>query len=145
MTINEIVAALDEEIKLLERAKALLSEAEPVAPRRGRPKGSANQQTSFNPLEFAGKPRPKLSRAARQRISAAQRLRWAKHKETAAPKKPAATKLTAKKGTGTAGAGNRPMPVPVKRAARPKPAKAALKNVATRSQTTPEAAAPATA
>ncbi len=40
MTINEIVAALDEEIGVLERAKALLTEAEPVARRRGRPKGS---------------------------------------------------------------------------------------------------------
>ncbi len=58
-----------------------------------------------SPLEFAGKSRRKLSRAARERISAAQRLRWAKQKETAAPKKTAAKKLTAKKGTGTAGAG----------------------------------------
>ena len=139
------MAALDEEIKLLERAKALLSEAEPVARRPGRPKGSTNKQAGFNPLEFAGKPRPKLSRAARERISAAQRARWAKQKEMAAPKKPSAKKLTAKKGTGTAGAGKRPMPVPVKRAARPKPARAASKKAVTRSQPTPEAAAPATA
>ncbi len=136
---------LDKEIKLLERAKALLSEAEPATRLRGRPKGSTNQQTSFNPLEFAGKPRPKLSRAARERISAAQRARWAKQKQTAAPKKPSTKELTAKKGTGTAGAGKRPMPAPVKRAARPKPATAASKKVATRLQTTPEAAAPATA
>ncbi len=145
MNISEIVAALDEEIGLLERARALLSEAEPVARRRGRPKGSTNQQTSFTPLEFAGKPRRKLGRAARERISAAQRLRWAKQKETSAPKKTSARKLTARKGTGTAGAGKQSMPVPAKRAARPKPAKAASKKVATRSQTTPEAAAPATA
>ncbi len=145
MNISEIVAALDEEIGLLERAKALLSEAEPVTRRRGRPKGSTNKQTSFNPLELAGQPRRQLGRAARERISAAQRLRWAKQKKTAAPKKTAAQKLTAKKGSGTAGAGKRPMPVPAKRAARPKPAKAASKKVATRSQTTPEAAAPATA
>jgi len=144
MTINEIVAALDEEIGLLERAKALLSEAEPVARRRGRPKGSTNKQTSFNPLEFAGKPRRKLTTAARERISAAQRLRWAKQKETAVPKQTPAKKLTAKKGSATAGAGKRPTPVPAKRAARPKPAKAASKKVATRLQTTPEAA-PATA
>ena len=144
MTTNEIVAALDEEIKLLERAKVVLSEAEPVARRRGRPKGSTNQQTSFNPSDFAGKPRRQLGRAARERISAAQRLRWAKQKETAAPKKTAAKKLAAKKGTGTAGAGKRPMPVPAKRAARPKPATAASKKMAIRSQTSPEAAAPAT-
>jgi len=142
MNISEIVAALDEEIGLLERAKALLSEAEPTTRRRGRPKGSTNQQTSVNPLEITGKPRPKLGRAARKRISAAQRLRWAKQKETAAPKQTSARKLTAKKGSGTAGAGKRPMPVPVKRAARPKPTKAASKNVASRS---PEASAPATA
>ncbi len=145
MNISEIVAALDAEIAVLERAKALLSEAEPATRRRGRPKGSTNQQTSFTPSDFAGKPRPKLSRAARERISAAQRLRWAKQKETAAPKKTAAKKLTAKKGTGTARAGKRPMPVSVKKAARPKPAKAISKKVATRSQTTPEPAAPATA
>ncbi len=145
MTTNEIVAALDEEIGLLERAKALLSEAEPTTRRRGRPKASINQQTSSNPLESTRKPRPKLSRAARERISAAQRVRWAKHKQTAAPKKTPARKLTAKKGSGTAGAGKRPMPVPAKRAARPKAAKAAPKKVLTRSQTTPEAAAPATA
>ncbi len=145
MTTHEIVAALDKEIKLLERAKALLSEAEPATRLRGRPKGSTNQQTSFNPSEFAGKPRPKLSRAARERISTAQRLRWAKQKQTAAPKKPSTKELPAKKGTGTAGVGKRPMPAPVKRAARPKPATAASKKVATRLQTTPEAAAPATA
>ncbi len=145
MTTNEIVAALDEEIKLLERAKALLSEAEPVARRRGRPKGSTNNQTSSNPLESTRKPRPKLSRAARERISAAQRARWAKHKQTAAPKKTPAKKLTAKKGTGTAGAGKRPVPAPAKRSARPMALKAASKRVATRSQTAPEAAAPATA
>ena len=145
MTTNGIVAALDEEIAVLERAKALLSEAEPTPRRRGRPKGSTNKQTSVNPLEVAGKPRRKLSTAARERISAAQRLRWAKQKETAVPKKTSAKQLTAKKGTGPAGAGKRPMPVSVKRAARPKPAKATSKKVATRSQTTPEAAAPATA
>jgi len=145
MNISEIVAALDEEIAILERAKALLSEAEPTPRRRGRPKGSTNKQTSFNPLEFAGKPRRKLGRAARERISAAQRLRWAKQKETAARKQAPAKQLTAKTGTGTAGAGKQSMPVPVKRAARPKPAKAASKRVATRSQITPEAAAPATA
>ncbi len=145
MNISGIVAALDEEIGILERAKALVSEAEPTTRRRGRPKGSTNKQTSFNPLEVAGKPRPKLTTAARERISAAQRLRWAKQKETAAPKQAPAKQLTAKKGTGPAGAGKRPMPVPVKRAARPKPAKAASKKLATRSQTSPEAAAPATA
>jgi hypothetical protein len=55
MITSEIVAALDAEIALLERAKALLSEAEPATWRRGRPKGSTNKQTNFNPLEFAGK------------------------------------------------------------------------------------------
>jgi hypothetical protein len=98
MTTNEIVAALDEEIGLLERAKALLSEAEPTTRRRGRPKGSINQQTSSNPLESTRKPRPKLGRAARERISAAQRARWAKHKQTAAPKKTLAKKAPRKEG-----------------------------------------------
>jgi len=97
MTTNEIVGMLDEEIGLLERARALLSEAEPVARRRGRPKGSTNQQTSFNPSEAAAKPRRKLGAAARERIAAAQRARWAKLKGTTkgTPAKRSAGKKTA--------------------------------------------------
>ena len=102
MTTDEIVAALDEEIRLLERAKVLLTEAEPVARSRGRPKGSTNKQTSFNPSEFAAKPRPKLSASARERIAAAQRARWAKLKGTAAPKK--SKKAAVKKSLRTASA-----------------------------------------
>ena len=85
MTTDEIVTALDEEIRLLERAKALLSEAEPATRRRGRPKGSTNKQTSSS--EPPSKPRPNLSASARERIAAAQRARWAKLKGTAQPKK----------------------------------------------------------
>ncbi len=96
MTTSEIVAALDEEIGLLERARALLSEAEPIARRRGRPKGSVNKQTSFNPAEIAAKPKRKLGAAARERIAAAQRARWAKLKGTAkaTPAKKSAGKKT---------------------------------------------------
>lgn len=104
MTTDEIVAALDEEIGLLERARALLSEAEPVARRRGRPKGSTNKQTSFNPAEFAGKPRRKLSASARERIAAAQRARWAKLKGKAEPRK------TKKKDAAPSRAGKRKAP-----------------------------------
>jgi hypothetical protein len=100
MMTSEILDMLDEEIRLLERAKALLSEAEPAARRRGRPKGSTNQQTSFNPSEFvAAKLRRKLGAAARERIAAAQRARWAKLKGTP-PKKPAGKKTSAPKRAG---------------------------------------------
>ncbi len=68
MTTSEIVATLDEEIGLLERAKALLTAAKPVvAGRRGRPKGSTNQQTSFNPSRLL---RSRGGSSARRRGSA---------------------------------------------------------------------------
>ncbi len=101
MTTSEILGMLDEEIRLLERAKALLTEAEPAVRRRGRPKGSTNQQTRFNPAKFAVKPRRTMSASAGEHIAAAQRLRWAKQKGTAEPKK------TSKKAAVTGRAGKR--------------------------------------
>jgi len=118
MTTSEIVAALDEEIGLLERAKALLSEAKPAARRRGRPKGSTNKQTSFNPSEFAAaKPRRKLGAAARERIAAAQRARWAKLKGTT--KGTPAKRSAGKKTSTPKRAGKSPGNSPAKKPAAP--------------------------
>ncbi len=118
MTTSEILGMLDEEIRLLERARALLTSAEPAARRRGRPKGSINKQTSFNPSEFAAaKPRLKLGAAARERIAAAQRARWAKLKGTA--KGNLAKKSLGKKTSAPKRARKSPGSSPAKKAATP--------------------------
>ena len=63
MNTTEILSAIDGEIARLGQVRSLLIElnttgssaerAEPsTSPRRGRPKGSKNKATSFNPSEF---------------------------------------------------------------------------------------------
>jgi hypothetical protein len=73
MSITDVVSEIDREIARLEQAKQLLTgvvvKRGPGRP--GRPKGSTN------------KPRRVLSAAARAKIAAAQRARWAKVKKTA--------------------------------------------------------------
>ncbi len=135
MTTNEIVAALDEEIKLLERAKALLSEGEPAKRQPGRPKGSTSKQTS--PAEIAAKPRPTMSASSRERIAAAQRARWARQKGRAAPKEAAPVKKTGAKQS----AKIEKRPIPAKKVA--KPAKPSPKKISAKPQTTAETAATA--
>ena len=101
MTTNEIISALDEEISRLRQVRDLLAGVERVskstltdtqfdlsaeaAPKRGRgrPKGSTNKTTSFNPSEFSPKRRT-MSPEGRARIAAAQRARWAQRNGTAA-------------------------------------------------------------
>jgi hypothetical protein len=81
MAIAEIVAALDEEIARLQQVRGLL-----LAVGGGVSSGS---RTSFQYGNNATKParkRKPLSAAARARISAAQKKRWAKQKKEAANK-----------------------------------------------------------
>lgn len=66
--------------------KASTSGKSPEPKRRGRPKGSKNKTTGFNPEESAAKRRV-MSPAAKERIAAAQRARWAKQKGSAVAKK----------------------------------------------------------
>lgn len=76
MAINEIVAALDEEIGRLEQVRSLLAGTE----------GSfTHAATSFAFGANQDKPRkPRyLSAEARERIAAAQRKRWAAQKKSA--------------------------------------------------------------
>lgn len=92
MDIREIIQSIDVEIQRLEQVKALLNGT--TARRKpGRPAKSASSgnATSFDPATFNGrspKRRP-LSAAARKKIAAAQRKRWAKTR--AAAKKTAAS------------------------------------------------------
>lgn len=132
MNTNDLVAAIDVEIARLTQIRDLLgnvndrSEVGAIqrAPspfgnaselkRRGRPKGSKNKATSFNPEEFATK-RRRMSAAGKERIAAAQRARWAKQKGTDVAKKsrPAAAKTAATRSPG-------PTPATKKKIARAK-------------------------
>jgi hypothetical protein len=76
MGLNEIVAALDDEIGRLEQVRSLLTGA----------KGNvAHAATSFAFGANQAKPRKRrhLSAEARERIAAAQRKRWAAQKKAA--------------------------------------------------------------
>ena len=76
MGINEIIAALDDEISRLQQVSGLLAGT----------KGSVTHAaTSFAFGANQDKPRKRrrLSAEARERIAAAQRKRWAKQKKTA--------------------------------------------------------------
>jgi hypothetical protein len=81
MAIAEIVVALDEEIARLQQVRGLLLAIGGAVSSRG--------ATSFQYGSNAAKPtrkRKPLSAAARARISAAQKKRWAKQKKEAASK-----------------------------------------------------------
>lgn len=93
MNPEEILKAIDAQIAQLQQARELIAgsaTAEPVAPRRGRPKGSTNKTR-----EAAAKATKRtMSAEARARIAAAQKRRWAKQKN-----KDKSGKLAAKKST----------------------------------------------
>jgi hypothetical protein len=72
---TEIVAAIDAEIARLQEARNAIAGLSGVM-RRGRPSASASQ------TEGTRKKRA-LSAAAREKIAAAQRKRWAKQKKSA--------------------------------------------------------------
>lgn len=75
MTTTQILAAVDEEISRLEQVKSLLAGDSP------RNVGTA---TSFGfGANTAQRKRKPLSKAARAKIAAAQRKRWAKQKAAA--------------------------------------------------------------
>lgn len=113
MNTTDILAAIDGEISRLTQARTLLngfnttgSPAEQVAPstapRRGRPKGSKNKATSFNPGEFTRPKRRSMSPEGKARMAAAQRARWARQHgtvagETFSAKTPAKTARAAKR------------------------------------------------
>ena len=86
MNQNEMIQSLRAEISKLQRVLAVLEETTKTEPvrRPGRPKGSTNKATSFDPEEFAPAKRT-MSAEGKARIVAAQKKRWAAQK--AAPTK----------------------------------------------------------
>ena len=86
MDIQGIVAELKQEASRIERAIAALVGLGQTAPRLGRPPKAS--QT----LLARGRKRHTMSAAARAKIAAAQRARWAKQKGQATPKQAAAAK-----------------------------------------------------
>jgi hypothetical protein len=82
MQINEIVAALNQEISRLEQVRNLLANSAPseqTGKRRGRPKGSVNKPAAEIESES---PKRQMSAEGRARIAEAQRKRWAASKQT---------------------------------------------------------------
>ena len=92
MDIHSILQYLRDQLSRLDAAISALEGAS-SAPRRGRPPKSAESSTARRG------PR-RMSAAARAKIAAAQRERWAKHKGQATPNKAA---KTAKKASGRRG------------------------------------------
>lgn len=102
MNQNEMIESLRAEIAKLQRVIDLLLDQPSTVQqvrRPGRPKGSSNRPTSFNPEESAPKKRT-MSAEGKARIAAAQKKRWAAKKDSAAPattgKKSAATNRISK-------------------------------------------------
>ena len=115
MNQNEMIQSLRAEIAKLQRVLDMLLDqprGHEEVRRPGRPKGSGNRATSFNPEEFAPKKRT-MSAEGKARIAAAQKKRWAAQK--AAPtKRPSKTVLSKSSGKiapiaakNSAGAGKR--------------------------------------
>jgi len=80
MAITDIVRALDEEIARLQQVRELLAGGGAVSSR-----SATSFQHGANLTKPARKRKP-LSAAARAKISAAQKKRWAKQKKEAASK-----------------------------------------------------------
>lgn len=91
MDAANIVVQLKQELARIDQAISALEQLGQTAPRRGRPpKGVQSAQT--------GRRGPRtMSAAARARIAAAQRARWAKQKAKTAPAKVAAKKAASKR------------------------------------------------
>lgn len=82
MGVSEILASIDREIALLQRARVLLGEGAAVAPKKrpGRPRKAA---TAAKPA----KKKRRLSAEGRRRIAEAVRRRWAAQKKTSSVSK----------------------------------------------------------
>jgi hypothetical protein len=90
MDIQSVVAQLRKEISGIEAAILALEGLDQTKPRRGRPPKSAH--TTFAPKKRH------MSAAARAKIAAAQRARWAKQKAGAAPRNAASAAKKTRRG-----------------------------------------------
>ena len=93
MDIESVVALLRQEVSRIEQAIAALVGTGSQPARRGRPPKASQAKAASGPK------RRIMSAAARARIAAAQRARWARQKGRAVPKKavPAQKKASARK------------------------------------------------
>ena len=93
MNLQSIIAELRQEASRVEQAIAALAGLGSQPARRGRPPKSSQAKSA------GGRKRFTMSAAARAKIAAAQKARWAKQKGKAAPKraKPAQKKASARK------------------------------------------------
>jgi hypothetical protein len=84
MSISSIIVEIDKELALLNAARKLLAEAPTAKNKRG--PGRPPKATTLVSGVVAKKPHKRLSAAARARIAAAQKARWAKQKQAKAVK-----------------------------------------------------------
>jgi hypothetical protein len=82
MDIQGTLEQLKQELSRIDHAIAALSELGQTSPRRGRPPKSSPAAPSAG-----GRKRRTMSAAARAKIAAAQRLRWARQKGSSTSKK----------------------------------------------------------
>ena len=88
MPTEKIIAAIDQQLALLQQARSLLIEAAApglTAKRRGRPK-------TVEVVPAPNAPKHTMSAEGKARIAAAQKARWAALKKSAAPAESAAKK-----------------------------------------------------
>ena len=76
MNIQDIIAEIDGELARLRRVKALLSDTSTTQDREARPLVTASRPGG-------SKPRRTVSAAARKKMAAAQKARWAKSRRQA--------------------------------------------------------------
>ena len=83
MGVSEILASIDREIALLQRARVLLGEGAEIAPKKrpGRPKKAVTAAAK------PAKKKRRLSAEGRRRIAEAVRRRWAAQKKAASTSK----------------------------------------------------------
>ena len=83
MEVGRIIAEIDAQIAKLQQARTLLSgaEAQSIARRPGRPKGSKNNDAPAAAKQTTGR---KLSPEGRKRIADAMKRRWAERKKATA-------------------------------------------------------------
>jgi hypothetical protein len=85
VNIEQITAAIDAEIERLQQARIVIAGSADGGKRRGRPPGSGSQKPA---KKKPAKKKRALSAAAREKIAAAQRKRWAKQKQVVVTKVP---------------------------------------------------------
>jgi hypothetical protein len=103
MDIDNILESIDQQILKLQQARSLLTDgivpavsSAPAGKRRGRPKGSVKKTTAAPAKVSAKVSKRTMSEEGKQRIAAAQKVRWAAQKKSvkAAAKKAAAKKAS---------------------------------------------------